>query len=488
MGLPYNHGNTEYTESTEKYYPVMKKFACLFLFSLFSLPLVNAQTSGNELARLSRSFEALSQKVSPAVVQVFVTGYSSDESGLSNESLLTRQRSSGSGVIIDPEGFIVTNSHVVQGALRVQVLLSANLDQGSPGKSILKSRGRIVPAAILGLDSETDLALLRIEGGNLPHLELGDSDLISPGQLVLAFGSPFGLENSVTMGVVSAVARQLRAEDPMIYIQTDAPINPGNSGGPLVDAEGRLMGINTFIYTQSGGNEGVGFAAPSNIVKNVVHQIRKTGRVRRGEIGALVQTITAALEGGLGLSQGWGVIVSDVVPGSPAEKAGLQNGDVILTLDGKPMENGRQFDVNLYRRSEEETVEIEFLRGDKKETVRINVVFREEELERVSELMRPETSLIPALGIFGVTMNDRVAEMIPGLKKQYGVVVIGKAADAPYWTREFRPGDVIHAMNTKLITSVDQLRSALENLRSGSPIALQVERRGRLFYVSFEVE
>ena len=276
----------------------MKKITLFFLISIFSISIVFADT--NDLARLSHSFEALSQRVSPSVVQVFVTGYGTDESGLSSaESLLTRQRSSGSGVIIDPDGYIVTNAHVVQGALRVQVLLRAT-ETGAPGKSILKSRGKVLPAAILGLDSETDIALLRIEGTKLPYMELGDSDLVNPGELVLAFGSPFGLDNSVTMGIVSAVARQLRSEDPMIYIQTDAPINPGNSGGPLVDAEGRLMGINTVIYTQSGGNEGVGFAAPSNIVKNVVQQIRKTGRVRRGEIGADVQTITPALAAWIG--------------------------------------------------------------------------------------------------------------------------------------------------------------------------------------------
>lgn len=463
----------------------MKKITLLFLINIFSLSIVFAQT--NELSRLSHSFETLSQKVSPAVVQVFVTGYGTDESAMSSESLLTRQRSSGSGVIIDPDGYIVTNAHVVQGALRVQVLLRIN-DTGSPGKSILKSRGKVLPAAILGLDSETDIALLRIEGSNLPHIELGDSDLVNPGEIVLAFGSPFGLDNSVTMGVVSAVARQLRAEDPMIYIQTDAPINPGNSGGPLVDAEGRLMGINTVIYTQSGGNEGVGFAAPSNIVKNVVQQIRKMGKVRRGEIGADVQTITPALARGLGLNQMWGVIVSDVTSGSPAERAGLQSGDVILSLDGKTMENGRQFDVNLYRRSEGETVEIEYLRGDKKDTAKVNVMYRDEELERVSELFQPDTSLIRSLGIFGITMSDQIAAMLPALKKQYGVVVMGRAADAPYWTREFKTGDVIHALNTKLITSVEQLRTELDNLRSGSPVALQLERRGKLFYISYEIE
>ncbi|HSE41184.1 MAG TPA: trypsin-like peptidase domain-containing protein [Acidobacteriota bacterium] len=442
----------------------------------------------SDLSRLSRSFEALSQKVGPAVVQVFVTGYSSDETGLSSESLLTRQRSSGSGVIIDPEGYVVTNAHVVQGALRVQVLLNTGASDGSPGNSILKSRGKVVPAAILGLDSETDIALLRIEGGSLPYLELGDSDVLRPGQLVLAFGSPFGLENSVTMGVVSAIARQLRTEDPMIYIQTDAPINPGNSGGPLVDTEGRLMGINTIIYSNSGGNEGVGFAAPSNIVKNVVQQIRNSGRVRRGEIGANVQSITPALAGGLGLKQNWGVIVSDVAPGSPAEKAGLQSGDLILTMDGKVMENGRQFDVNLYRRSEGETVTLEYLRGDRKQAVDVNVMFREEDIDSIPELIRPETSLISTLGVFGVTMNDQIAELLPAIKKQYGVVVVGRAADAPYWAREFRAGDIIHALNGKFITSVEQLRTALDNLRAGSPVALQVERRSRLFYVAFEVE
>jgi serine protease Do len=464
----------------------MKNLTILIFFLIHS---IGAFAFGqNELSRLSRSFEELSRKVGPAVVQVFVTGYSGDESNLSSESLLTRQRSTGSGVIIDREGYVITNAHVVQGALRVQVMLSAAVDEGSPRQSILKSRGRSVPAAILGLDSETDLALLRIEGGNLPYIELGDSDLLRPGQLVLAFGSPFGLENSVTMGVVSAIARQLRVEDPMIYIQTDAPINPGNSGGPLVDTEGRLMGINTFIFSQSGGSEGVGFAAPSNIVKNVVHQIRKTGRVRRGEIGVNVQTITPALAGGLGLKQNWGVIVGDVVAGSPAEKAGLQSGDVILTMDGKTMENGRQFDVNLYRRSEGETITIEFLRVDKKETIDINVIFREEEIDSIPELMRPETSLIAPLGIFGVTMNDQIAEMLPALKKQYGVVVVGRAADAPYWAREFKTGDIIHALNGNFVTSVEQLRSTLENLRAGSPVALQVERRSRLFYVAFEVE
>ena len=181
----------------------------------------------------------------------------------------------------------------------------------------------------MAIDDETDLAVLKIDEKGLPPLPLADSDTVRPGQIVLAFGSPLGLDSSVTMGVVSAVARQLEQDDPMIYIQTDASINPGNSGGPLVDADGRVVGINTLILTQSGGNEGLGFAAPSNIVRNVFEQVRDYGRVRRGEIGVRAQTITPALAEGLRLSRDWGVVLGDVYPDGPAAKAGLEVGDIV---------------------------------------------------------------------------------------------------------------------------------------------------------------
>src|SRR3989337_271837 len=245
------------------------------------------------LSDLSRSLQDLAAKVSPSVVQIFVTGYASPD----DEDRVTTgepqlERSSGSGVIVDAEGFIVTNAHVVENATRIEVELPFDATGGAPGRSILKRRGRVVAARVLAIDQETDIAVVKVEARELPALPFGDSDALRSGQLVLAFGSPLGLDSSVTMGVVSAVARQLTPEDPMIYIQTDATINPGNSGGALVDTEGRLVGINTLIYSQSGGNEGIGFAAPSNIVRNVFGQIRKHGRVRRGEIGVNTQTIT----------------------------------------------------------------------------------------------------------------------------------------------------------------------------------------------------
>jgi serine protease Do len=250
-----------------------------------------------DLSGLSRDLQALSERVKPAVVQVLITGYAPAD------GQLVKQRASGSGVILDSDGYVITNAHVVQGARRVQVAL-AGLASGPPGaRSILKAPGRVVGAVVVGTDLETDLAVLKIDEKGLPVLTFGDSEALRPGELVLAFGSPLGLENSVTLGVVSAVARQVRPEDRMIYVQTDASINPGNSGGPLVDVEGRVVGINTFIYSQSGGSEGIGFAAPSNIVRNVFDQIRRTGRVHRGEIGVRVQTVTPTLAAGWGCAR-----------------------------------------------------------------------------------------------------------------------------------------------------------------------------------------
>ena len=235
------------------------------------------------LGELSRSLQDLSEKVSTSVVQIFVTGFAPpDEDDPRSAAQPVFERSSGSGVIVDPDGYIVTNAHVVENATRIEVELPFAATGGEPGRSILGRRGRTVGAQIVSIDHETDLAVVKVEAKALPALTFGDSDTLRPGQLVLAFGSPLGLDASVTLGIVSAVARQLTPEDPMIYIQTDAPINPGNSGGALVDTEGRLVGINTLIYSQSGGSEGIGFAAPSNIVRNVFEQIRKTGRCAVG--------------------------------------------------------------------------------------------------------------------------------------------------------------------------------------------------------------
>ncbi|MFV1987481.1 MAG: S1C family serine protease, partial [Gemmatimonadota bacterium] len=308
-----------------------------------------AQSRSSALADLSSSFEELASKVSPAVVQIFASGLSIERSvqASGQEGVVSRQSATGSGVIVDPAGYIITNAHVIAGATRVQVSLSERVP--AAGESILMGRGALLTADVIGVDTESDLAVLKIDGPEVPYLPFGDSDQLEQGELVFAFGSPLGLQNSVSMGVVSSVARQLEPEGSMVYVQTDAAVNPGNSGGPLVNTDGELVGINTLIFSRSGGSDGLSFAAPSNIVESVFVQIRDEGRVRRGAIGVRAQTITPRLAGGLGLPRPWGVIISDVTPGAPGAAAGLRIGDVVLRLDGKLMENGRQFDVNLYR-------------------------------------------------------------------------------------------------------------------------------------------
>src|SRR5579863_2883993 len=346
------------------------------------------------LRDLSAALQSLSQRTGKAVVEIFSTGFAiSNEEESGNAALLSRQRSTGSGVIVSADGYIVTNSHVVKGSRRIQVQVVNSLEQ-RVGHSVIQPMATKVDAKIVGIDRDSDLAVLKIDRTGLPFLQFGDSEELRQGQLVLAFGNPLGLANSVTMGVVSSIARQIKPDDPMIYIQTDAPINPGNSGGPLLDAEGHVVGINTFILTQSGGSEGIGFAIPSNIVRSVVQQIRKDGHVHRGQIGVYAQTITPSLAVGLGLPHDWGVVLADVEPEGPADTAGLKVGDVVLSLNGRAMENARQLEVNLYGRLIGEKVPLEILRGDQKLTFEVEVIERDDDPMRFADLVNPEKNII----------------------------------------------------------------------------------------------
>ncbi|CAN5423056.1 Do family serine endopeptidase [soil metagenome] len=466
---------------------------CFFAALCVSVPAVaSAQAAAprsSSLTDLSRSFQDLAARVSPSVVQIFVTGYAvpdHENPAAGGEPIL--ERSSGSGVIVDSEGYIVTNAHVIENATRLEVEIPFEATGGASGRSILKRRGRIVGAQIVSLDRETDIAVLKVEARGLPALPFGDSETLRPGQIVLAFGSPLGLESSVTMGVVSAVARQLTPDDPMIYIQTDAPINPGNSGGALVDTEGRLIGINTLIYSQGGGSEGIGFAAPSNIVRNVFAQIRKTGRVRRGEIGVNAQTITPLMAEALGLSFDAGVILADVPPGTPAARAGLQPGDVVLSLDGKPMENGRQFRINIYTRGAGEHVLLEVRRGVRTLNVRVPVGERDSSSVRLEELTGPQQAIRP-LGIVAIELTPVVAELLPPLRREQGAVVARVTPDAPFSQQgRLIAGDVIYAVNGKAVDGVEALKAVLAALRPGAPAVLHLEREQTLMYLAFRVE
>jgi len=440
------------------------------------------------LHQLDNSVESLVQQVSPAVVQILVTGYGTvEQHGLTNTALIGRRRTLGSGVIVDPEGYIITNAHVVEGAERVRVVLFSSENGNSP-VATLRSRTTTMDARILGVEPVTDLALLKIEASGLPSLSFGKYQDVHQGQLVFAFGSPEGLGNSVTMGVVSSIARQPDPDRPMVYIQTDAPINPGNSGGPLVDIEGRVVGINTFILSQSGGNEGIGFAVPSGLVRRIYEQLRKQGHVHREEIGAAVQTITPTLAAGLGLPQDYGVIVSDVAPGGPAEGAGLKVGDIVLTLSGKPVMNVPQFDAAFMLRLEPAPLHVVVQRAGGKVSLEIPVVEQRDDMDRLADSLDPVKALVPQLGILGVQINKEISAMVPDLRMASGVIVAARTAFGASVDSGLETGDVIHALNGVTIISLETLSAGIQQLKPGDAVVLQVERDGNLQYLAFEME
>lgn len=453
-------------------------------------PAPPAKAGVDVIHEMSAAFESLVHRVSPAVVEVLVSGYGTEDEDEDDKtpSPFGRERSLGSGVIIDPDGYIVTNFHVVKGADRVRVILTPQVGEDSQATAMLKSRGRILSAKIVGYSKTIDLAVLKVEATGLPTLPLGRYDHLHKGEVVLAFGSPEGLENSVTFGLVSSVLRQPDPDDPMVYIQTDAAINPGNSGGPLVDVDGNVVGIDTFIYTKSGGNEGIGFAIPSGIVRYAYEQIRKYGRVRRRSVGADLQTLTPDLAGGLGLTETPGVVVADVEEGGPASRAGLRIGDVIESIDGMPVDNVALFTLSLYLRTQGDKVNLQILRGSKELSLQIPVLEPTHDLSRLSDLSDPATDVIPRLGIIGATITNEIAEFVGPLRINSGVLVAATVANRLAVDSGLQEGDIIHSFNRAPIRNMDDLRNAFGKMKPGDPVALQVERGGKLTFLTFEME
>lgn len=445
-----------------------------------------AEAATGILHEMNRAMVRLADKVSPAVVQIQVSGFRpAGPGGRVESAFVGRQHALASGVVVDPDGYILTNSHVVHGAQRIQVLLPEPPGGAAGGEDTAR---RLFDAKVVGAEPDVDLALLKIERRGLTALSLGATTTVRQGELVFAIGSPVGLTSTVTMGIVGSAARQVDlATQAMEFIQTDAPINPGNSGGPLVNVDGALVGINTFILSESGGSQGLGFAIPAPMARLVYESLRKHGRVHLGEVGVATQAITPTLAAGLRLPRDWGVVVADVAIGGPARAAGVEPGDVIASVDGHPIDSLAALTASRYLHRPSEPLKLVLLRGEQRLTVQIDARERAHPAD-LAELAIPETSLVRRLGILGVDVNEKLKGVIPGLLVGTGVVVAARTLDATNADSGLQPGDVIHAVNRTVIESVEGLRQVLRGIKAGEPVALQIEREGKLAYLSFDME
>ncbi len=467
--------------------------AFLIAVELLSPRVVAGQTPpgtppSDVLHQLNNSVEQLIRRVSPTVVQIQVTGYGAtddNERGLTS-AIIGRRRAIGSGVIVDPEGYIVTNAHVVTGAENIEVIVPARPASAATPDADLDSQAKSYQAHIVGVAKEIDLAVIRIAAHGLPALSIhGSPAPVRQGEMVFAFGSPEGLRNTVTMGVVSAIARQPDPDSPLVYVQTDTPINPGNSGGALVNADGELVGITTFILSSSGGNQGLGFAIPAALVASAYPQLLKFGHIHQPSIGALVQTITPELAEGLHLARDFGVVVSDVTPGGPADNAGLKIQDVIVSVDGAPIGSLPLFSHSLNLHKTGEHAKVVVLRGSERAQLDIILAERPHKADSLVDMTDPEKNLVRPLSILGIELTLDLAQTLPDLRIPTGVIVAARTLGSRTAEIPLQTGDVIHALNGTTITTLDALRAALDKQKPATAVVLQIERYGQLIFVSF---
>lgn len=442
-----------------------------------------------QIMETGRAFSDIVNIVSPSVVNISTTKVVRKDSGPFLDDPFFdffspfhdfggpkkwKERSLGSGVVVSPDGYIITNNHVVEKADEIKVTLF--------DKKVFKGR-------IVGADPKTDIAIIRIDASNLPVLSWGDSDKLQVGEFVLAIGSPYGLSNTVTMGIISAVGRaNVGIADYEDFIQTDAAINPGNSGGPLVNITGQLIGINTAIFSRTGGYQGIGFAVPSNMVRLVMDQLIQKGKVTRGWIGVTIQELTPELAQQFGLKQSKGALVSDIVKDSPAARAGIIRGDIIVEFNGREVKDVSSLRNLVSQSKSGSNITLKILRSGKELTVQINVLELPREVAEVAPDTLPDEPEARALA--GLAVMDLTKEIIRQLgfsREEKGVVVVkvepGSSADEA----QIKKGDIIKEINKKEIDNLVMYNAVVSNMRTNESALLFINRGGKRFFVILKV-
>jgi len=440
------------------------------------------------LKEYDEALDVVAERAMMSVVEIKVTSYGVPENAKEGSGqAMERERALGSGVIVDPDGYIMTNNHVVSGATRIRVVVAPATTELIPFHTSLSQPERVYEAKLIGTNRYADLALIKIEAKNLPTIPLPEKYQLRLGQMVLAIGAPEGLDHTVTRGIVSSVGRQPEPDRPMVYVQTDAPINPGNSGGPLIDRDGNLVGINTFIFTSGGGSEGLGFAIPEPIVRFAYYAFKTQGSVPPITIGAHAQTITLPLANALKLSQRSGVVLSDVLPESPAARAGLMLNDVVTMIDGFSIDSLPKYTAFLYLHPVDRPMAMQVMRSGKLISVSVKPILAPASIDNLSDLINPKTDLVASLGIFAIDLKgDLVGAM--GMRSTAGVVVAGILRGEPITLAELEVGDLIYSINGQPVADTNSLRHALAVMKQNDAVVFGVERRGILQYVAFEIE
>ncbi|HMK34088.1 MAG TPA: DegQ family serine endoprotease [Desulfomonilaceae bacterium] len=467
--------------------PVMAVVVVLATLFVITSPVPATADPQTAIQDLDRAYVQIAEKVSPAVVRVSSTRTVPVASDQGLEPFLRQfpffpfgeespkqfqkhpnsvQVSMGSGFIVAPDGLIMTNNHVVKDMKDIKVTL--------PGKRDYKAK-------LIGADPESDIALIKIDAKNLPTVTWGDSSKLLVGEIVVAVGNPFGLSGTVTKGIVSARGRTnvgiIGYED---FIQTDAPINPGNSGGPLVNIRGDVIGINTAIATQSGGYMGVGFAIPSNSAKLVMDELLKSGKVQRGLLGVNIQDLNEALGKSFGRTDTNGALVSKVVPGSPAEKAGIKTGDIILDYNGQPVTGASQLKNLVGQTKPGSTAKLKIWRNKQENDINVPIA------ERTAKAMESGTSAPATSSELGITVEKVPPEMASNMQLKEGVGLVIKELNPndPGAAMGLRQGDVILEVDGQVISSIPEFNKQVAVAKKNGVIRLMVQRGSATIFLA----